>query len=261
MNTTSNSTLYGDVVLVTGARGGIGRAICLALKAAGTSVVGCGTGAAPADLDVDAWFQHDATSADDWNRIVRDVRTRFGRLDCLVNNAGMSLLQRFADTSLDQWRRVLSVNVESVVLGMQATLPLLRESGHRRTGGASVVNISSITSLRGSVFGAAYSASKGAMTLLTKSVAKEFAALGYPVRVNSVHPGVVETHMTDVVLARYVELDLGSAEEQRVAFHTMHPLGRMAQPEEVAGGVVFLCSPAASFMTGSELVIDGGYTA
>lgn len=261
MSAALSSTLDGDVVLVTGGRGGIGRAICIALKAAGASVIGCGTGGAPADLDVEAWFQHDATSAEDWNRVVTEVRARFGRLDCLVNNAGISLLQRFSDTSLEQWRRVLSVNVESALLGMQASLPLLQESGYQRAGGASVVNISSITSLRGSVFGAAYSASKGALTLLTKSVAKEFAALGYPIRVNSVHPGVVETPMTDVVLARYVELELGSAEEQRRVFHTMHPLGRMALAREIAGGVVFLCSPAAGFMTGSELVIDGGYTA
>jgi len=261
MSTVSGSSLDGVVVLLRGGRGGIGRAICAAVKAAGASVVGCGTGEASGDLIIDAWFQHDATSADDWQRIVREVRARFGRLDCLVNNAGMSLLQRFSDTSLDQWRRVLSVNVESAVLGMQASLPLLQESGRRRDGGASIVNISSITSLRGSVFGAAYSASKGALTLLTKSVAKEFAALGYPIRVNSIHPGVVETHMTDVVLSRYVELQIGSAEEQREAFNTMHPLGRMAQPGEIAGGVVFLCSPAASFMTGSELVVDGGYTA
>lgn len=255
-------SLDGDIALVTGARGGIGRAVCAALRAAGVRVVATGISSnAPPDLTVEAWLTHDVTSPDDWARVVGDVHRRFGRLDCLINNAGTSCLERFADTSLEQWRRVFSVNVESAVLGMQAFLPLLNESGHKRVGGAAVVNVSSIAGLRGGAWGAAYCASKGAMTLLSKSVAKEFAALKYPIRVNSVHPGVVETRMTDVVLAKYVELGIASMDAQRAAFDAMHPLGRIAKPEEIAGGVVFLCSSAASFMTGSELVIDGGLTA
>src|SRR5690606_30136172 len=107
-----------------------------------------------------------------------------------------------------------------------------------------------------------YAASKAALTLLSKSAAKEFATLGYPIRVNSVHPGAVQTAMTDAILVRYVEQGLArSIEEQRAAWTALTPLRRMAQPEEIAGAVVYLCSSAASFVTGAELVVDGGATA
>jgi NAD(P)-dependent dehydrogenase (short-subunit alcohol dehydrogenase family) len=202
------------------------------------------------------------TSADDWARVVDDVRKRFGRLDCLINNAGIALVERMAETSLEQWRRVLSVNVESVLLGLQASLPLLRSSGKDRVGGSAVVNVSSTGGLRGVAFSAAYCASKGAVTLLSKSVAKEFASLKYPIRVNSIHPSSVETGMTDAIMARYVAAGLAtSIQDLQAAGNASRPLGRMARTQEIAGGIVFLCSPAASFMTGAELVIDGGVTA
>lgn len=259
MSTVLSRTLDGDVALVTGACGGIGGAICAALSEAGARVVATGTSVPPKDLNVDAWWKHDVTSTGDWRRLVDEIRRKFGRLDCLVNSAGVSLVQSIADTSIDQWRRVMSVNVESVLIGLKTSLPLLCESGKDRTGGSSVVNISSAAGLRGVAFNAAYCASKGAVTLLSKSAAKEFAALGYPIRVNSIHPGSVDTRMMDSILARYVELGRAvSMEEQKVAFTSRNPLGRMARPAEIAGGVVFLCSDAASFMTGSELVIDGG---
>lgn len=259
MSTVLNRALTGAVALVTGARGGIGRAICAALGEAGARVVATGTGDGPKDLSVDAWLQHDVTSVDDWTYVVDEVRKQFGSLDCLINNAGIAIVERIADMSIDQWRRVMSVNVEGVLLGLQLSLPLLRESGNNRRGGSAVVNISSVAGLRGVAFNAPYCASKAALTLLSKSAAKEFAALGYPIRVNSIHPGFVETRMMDSMLARYVELGLAtSMEAQKAAFDANRPLGRTARPEEIAGGAVFLCSPAASFMTGSELVIDGG---
>jgi NAD(P)-dependent dehydrogenase (short-subunit alcohol dehydrogenase family) len=255
-------SLQGAVVLVTGANGGIGRAACAGLRAAGARVVGTDVGDAPGELGVDAWCPLDVTSPQDWQRVVSSIRDRFGRLDCLVNNAGISLVERIADTSLEQWRRVSSVNVESVLLGLQATLPLLCESGKQRPGGSSVVNVSSAAGLRGVAFNAAYCASKAAVTLLTKSAAKEFAALRYPIRVNSLHPGSVDTPMMDSIYARYVEVGMSpSVEAAKSAANAARPLGRMARPEDIAGGIVFLCSPAASFMTGSELVIDGGVTA
>lgn len=251
--------LEGAVALVTGARGGIGRAICHGLVEAGAHVVATGTGEAPHDLSMDAWFRHDVTSADDWAAVVRGVERRFNRLDCLINSAGVTMVERIANISIEQWRRVLSVNVESVLLGLQGSLPLLKQSGFSRRGGASVVNVSSVAGLRGVAFNAAYCASKAAVTLLSKSAAREFAALKYPIRVNSIHPGNVESRMMDAVFTRYVELGLArSVHAQKAASDANRPLGRQAQPEEIAAGVLFLCSPAASFMTGSELVIDGG---
>jgi NAD(P)-dependent dehydrogenase (short-subunit alcohol dehydrogenase family) len=262
MSVESHPALKGAVALVTGASGGIGRAVCAALSAAGARVVATDLGEAPQELRVDAWWKHDVTSAHDWTRVVDEIRSQFGRLDCLINNAGISLVERIADTSLEQWRKLMSVNVEGVLLGLQASLPLLRASGSDRAGGSSVVNVSSAAGLRGVAFNVAYCASKGAVTLLTKSAAKEFAELRYPIRVNSIHPGAVETDMMDSIVARYVELGSStSIEETRAAFMARNPLGRMARPKEIAGGVVFLCSPTASFMTGSELVIDGGVTA
>lgn len=262
MSAMVNQALNGAVALVTGARGGIGRAICEALGEAGARVVATGTGEAPADLAVDVWLRHDVTSEEDWTRVVTDVGGQFGHLDCLVNNAAIPMIRSITDTSLQQWRRVMSVNVESIFLGLQALLPLLREGGKNRAGGSSVVNVSSVAGLRSGLFSAAYSSSKAAVTVLSKSAAREFAALGYPIRVNSIHPGVIETRMLNSVLDGYVEVGLATTrEEQMAAFRSMTPLRRIGRPEEIAGGVLFLCSAAASFMTGSELVIDGGVIA
>jgi NAD(P)-dependent dehydrogenase (short-subunit alcohol dehydrogenase family) len=264
MATAWSQDLSGVVALVTGARGGLGRAISTALRQAGARVVASGRGPAPEDLDADAWVQLDVTSSDDWQRVASTLRASFGRLDCLINNAGVPFVERIADCSLDQWRRVFSVNVESVLLGLQALLPLLRDSGRDRNGGSSVISISSIASLRASALAAAYCSSKSALTALSKSAAREFAALGYPIRVNTVHPGIVDTPMTDAVLARYVNGGFAetpiSVEQQRAVFNSIVPIGRIAQPAEIAGAVVFLASSAATYVTGSELVVDGGYT-
>ena len=163
----------------------------------------------PSSVETDTWLPHDVTSMDAWRRVIGDIRDRFGRLDCLVNDAGISLSESIVNTSLDQWRRVLSVTLESVFLSMKAALPLLLESGRSRPGGASVVNVSSTSGLRGSPFSAAYGASKAAVSLLTKTAAKEFGALGYPIRVNSVHPGAVETPMLQTIMRS--EVDAGFA--------------------------------------------------
>lgn len=254
--------MMGQIVLVTGAAGGIGQACCQALAAAGATVVATDIGPAR-DSDVASlWLTHDVTSPEAWQNVLRQIADRYGHLDALVNNAGISLIERLEKTSIEQWRRVFQINVESVVLGMQASLPLLRASGATRAGGASVVNISSVAALRGVAFNAAYSASKAAVTLLTKSAAKEYATLGYPVRVNSVHPSAIDTPMMDGILTRYVEEGFArTKEEQRAMWTTMSPLKRLGRAEEIAGGVVYLCSSAASFVTGSELVIDGAVTA
>ena len=247
--------LNGDVFLVTGAAGGIGRAIMAALTAAGGSVIGT-------DLHREGEIlAHDVTSEADWGRIAAHVAERHGRLAGLVNNAGYALTESIEATSLEAWRRVQSINVESMLLGLHAMLPLLRKGAEGRTGGASVVNFSSVGGLRGAAYNAAYCASKAAVGMLSKCAAIEFAALKYGIRVNSVHPGGIETPMMGSILQRYVTLGaMRSEEAARAAVNARHPLGRLGKPEEIAGGVVYLCSPAAAFVTGSELVIDGGFT-
>src|SRR5262249_28467055 len=121
-----SEALSGAVALVTGARGGIGRALCAALSRSGARTVGTGTGGARVNLRLDGWWQLDVTSADDWSRVVRGIDREFGRLDCLINNAGIAFNASIAETSLRDWQRVMSVNVGSILLGLQATLPLLR---------------------------------------------------------------------------------------------------------------------------------------
>lgn len=250
------------VVLVTGAAGAIGQAACRKLSEAGASVVGSDLDAAPDNFAAQSWVRHDVTSEADWRSSVEFIRAKFGRLDCLVNSAGICPINRISDIAVEQWRRVASVNVESILLGIQACLPLLRESGADRTGGSSIVNLSSAAGLKGVPFAAAYCASKGAVTLLTKAAAKEFAALKYPIRVNSVHPGSVQSPMMDKQYALFVNTGwVSTVEEARRKTAEAHPMGRLARPEEVADGIVYLCSSASSFMTGAEFVIDGGFTA
>lgn len=249
------------VALVTGATGGIGREIVKAMKAANATVIATDLAADGDDGGADHYFRQDVTSADDWAMLADFVEKTYGRLDALVNNAGISIVTKIEDTPLSEWHRVNAVNVDSVIIGVQTLLPMLRQGGKARRGGASVVNFSSVGGLRGAAFNAAYCTSKAAVKMLSKCMGAEFAALGYNIRVNSVHPGGIETPMLDSIFERYVELGAGSDIETIVAgMKARHPIGRLGRPDEMSGGIVFLCSEAASFMTCDELVIDGGYT-
>lgn len=249
------------VAVVTGAAGGIGRELVKALKAANAIVVA--TDLAPeAQIEgADHYLKHDVTSEADWRAVAALVQEKYGRLDALVNNAGYSIVTKFEDTPLSDFHRVNAINVDSVIIGTQILLPLLREGGKARKSGASVVNFSSVGGLRGAAFNAAYCTSKAAVKMLSKCLGAEFAALGYNIRVNSVHPGGIDTNMLNSIMDRYVEL--GAVASREVALQGIvanHPIGRMGRPEEMGGGVVYLCSDAASFVTCAEFVMDGGFS-
>lgn len=252
-------TLEGAIALVTGAGGGIGRATVEALLAAGAEVIATDI-KAPSSGTLK--LAQDVTDEAGWANLAGLIRERWGRLDCLVNNAGVAAVSTIEDNDLGAWRQLMSVNVDSLLLSCKAMLPLLRESGKTRPGGASVVNLSSVGGLGGAPFMAAYCTSKGAVRLFSKSAALEFAALKYNIRVNSVHPGGIETAMMEGIVDAYVGLGVApDRETARAGVDAQHPLGRWGKPEEIASGIAYLCSTESSFMTGSELVIDGGFTA
>ncbi len=250
------------IALVTGANGGIGRELCKAMKAAHATVIATDLGAEAAEgLDCDAYFQHNVTSEADWKKLADYVAEKHGRLDALVNNAGISIVGKMEDTPLAEWHRVNAVNVDSVIIGTQVMLPLLKEGGKARAGGASIINFSSVGGLRGSAFNAAYCTSKAAVKMLTKCQGAEYAALGYNIRANSVHPGGVHTDMMRGIIDRYVELGaVPDFQTSLTGLNQRHPIGRMGRPDEMGGIVVFLASEAASFATCDEFAIDGGFS-
>lgn len=186
----------------------------------------------------------DVTSEADWEGAIGAVMEAFGALDVLVNNAGIYNRAPVADTTLEEWERVMDVNSTGVFLGTKHAIPAMR-----RSGGGSIVNMSSVAGLVGSRTQTVYNASKGAVRLLTKSTAVQYAADG--IRANSVHPGVIETDMIQEVIR---------TEEERATRMSLTPIGRFGTAEDVANGVLFLASDEASYVTGAELVIDGGLT-
>lgn len=190
-------------------------------------------------------LEQDVTIADRWTQVVAEAEQRFGRLDILVNNAGILILKRVDETTDEEWDLTHSINAKAVFLGTRAAVPAMQ-----RSGGGSIINISSIYGVVGAPSAAAYQASKGAVRLLTKASAVDLAKYG--IRVNSVHPGVIETPMTTELLA--------TPESTRAVLSTTI-LDRPGKPEEVSNVVLFLASDEASFVTGAEYLEDGGYTA
>lgn len=231
------------VALVTGAGGGIGRAIVERLASEGALVVA--TDIRPTEPLGALSLVHDVASESAWSEIVDVIGHRFGRLDILVNNAGRTDFGVIEGTSLEEFNEVVSASQTSVFLGMKACGPLLKASGR-----GSVINMSSILGTTGGLGGSpAYSAAKGAVRTLTKSTAIRWATKG--VRVNSLHPGFTDTPMLEHAAQTGV-LD-------RMLDAT--PMGRLGHPSEIAAAVAFLASDDASFMTGEELHVDGGFTA
>lgn len=252
--------LKDTVALVTGATGNIGVAICEALGREGVTVIATDIMDKPPVPVGAAYRKLDVGSEQDWQETIAKVRSDHGRLDILVNNAGIALMDRLQDTTLDNWRRSQTVNVEGVFLGLKHAADLMCESGSLRRGGASIVNLASGAADKPASFSAAYCSSKAAVRMLTRVAAVEFAQLGYPIRVNSVHPGVVRSKMFDAIVERYSVLSGGTpVEDLHAAIRAGHPMGRYVEPDEVADIVVHLASSAARFVHGDAAHIDGGY--
>src|SRR6266852_433191 len=188
--------------------------------------------------------------------------TLFRSLDILVNNAGIFLGKDLMDATREDWSRLVAINMTGVWLGTKVCATALAESGKSSRHGSAIVNLASVAGLVGSQLDPLYSLSKGGVTLFTKSTALEFGRKGYRIRVNSIHPGVIDTDMGQQTFAmRAQALGTNDTTATRKTSLAMHPIGRLGEAEDIAKGIVFLASDDAGFMTGSGLVVDGGYTA
>ena len=263
--------LDGKVALISGAARGIGAATTRLMAEAGAKVAiadvlderGRETAQAIAGAGEAAIYLHlDVTREEDWRAAIAATVARFGGLDILVNNAGLFLGKGIEEVSLEEWHRLCAVNLTGVFLGTKLALPALRERGRESRHGSAIVNLASVAGLVGSQLDPLYSMTKGGVTLFTKSAALEFARKGYRVRVNSIHPGVIQTDMGDqTFVSRARNLGTNDVEIARRQVIERLPIGRMGTPTDIAKGIVFLASDDAAFMTGAGLVIDGGITA
>jgi 3alpha(or 20beta)-hydroxysteroid dehydrogenase len=240
------SGLQGKIVIVTGGSGGLGAATAACMVKGGASVVLTGRDAEEGEkaaAEVGGVFlRHDVTSEDDWRAVVDATVDRYGRLDGLVNNAGIDSWSLLENETLEKFERVMKVNLTGVFLGLKAVVAPMRAAG-----GGSIVNIGSATALTGHPMTAGYGVSKWAARGLTKAAAVELGR--YRIRVNSVHPGLMYTPMT---AARGVKTGEGNFPPA--------PLGRVGLPSEVGEAVSFLISDAAAYTTGADIAVDGGWT-
>ena len=244
----------GKVAFITGAGSGMGRAHALRLAAEGAMVAitdrdenGLSEtliGLKARGAEATSWL-HDVTDEAAWQRVVDEACTRLGRIDVLVNNAGIALSKSVLDTTVEEWDRVMAVNTRGVFLGVRTVGARMRDQG-----GGSIINISSVFGIVGGAKAAAYCASKGAVRLLTKAAAADLAELN--IRVNSVHPGLIDTPMLDGLL---------QDDEVRRRMLGLQLQRRAADPDEVSSVVLFLACDDSSFVTGSEIVVDGGWSA
>ncbi len=251
------SRVQDKVALVTGGASGIGFATCELLAAEGARVVVGDVDRAAGERAVAAiglsasFHVLDVTREDQWIAVTDAIVRDLGRLDIVVNNAGVVLMKSIEETTLEDWRNLMAVNLDGVFLGCKHAVRVMKERG-----GGAIVNMSSIAGMIGHVSLAAYCASKGGVRVLTKSVALHCARRGYGIRCNSVHPSFADTPMLDGMIA--IGRDPAKMRESLTA---AAPLGRLAQPEEIARMILFLASDEAAFTTGAEFVIDGGMTA
>ena len=255
----------GKVALVTGGASGIGAGCSETLAREGAVVVITDVQDAKGAEEVAAikkaggkarYLHHDVTSEDEWVGVVADIEKSEGRLDVLVNNAGIGVAcPSITMMKLEDWRRQQAVNVEGVFLGIKHSLPLMRKSGK----GGSIINMSSVAGLRGSPVLAAYSATKGAVRLFSKAVALECTGAKDGIRVNSMHPGIIETPIW-LQIAGFGQPGTNAPPDLDAMSANAVPLGVKGVPQDIANGVLWLASDESRYVTGMEMVIDGGLT-
>lgn len=259
----------GKVALISGAARGIGAESAKRLAKAGAAVVltdlleaqGRETAAAiQADGGQALFLRHDVTIEAEWQAVVGKTVETFGGLNVLVNNAGIYMQRNIDEMTLEEWRRLSAVNLDGVFLGTKHGARAMRETAAKSGVWGSIVNLSSVAGLVGSPFVTAYNMSKGGVRLFTKGAALEYAALGWQIRVNSVHPGLIRTDMGGQVFDKFRATGTPEADVLPTAT-AMHPIGRLGEAMDVAKAILFLASEDSAFMTGSELVVDGGITA
>ena len=269
MNSLEKFSLEGKVALVTGAGRGLGAIIAETLAGAGASIMltdidgeGCeaqaqrlqGQGGGVSSM------QQDVTEENRWIEVIDKTIDEFGGYDILVNNAGIEDIGLFENTSLEDFQKTMDINANGTFLGIKHSIRAMKP-GARAGNGGSIINLSSVAGMIGFTGLGAYCGAKGAVRLMTKSAAKECGDLGYDIRVNSIHPGVILTEMGNNLLKGYVRLDLtDNMETSEEMFAARHPLG-LGNPENVADLALFLASPASRWTTGSEHIVDGGLIA
>ncbi|MDY7044573.1 MULTISPECIES: SDR family NAD(P)-dependent oxidoreductase [unclassified Virgibacillus] len=246
--------LENKVAIITGGGTGIGKKTALLFANEGAKLVITDINEESGRKTVDEikalgsegiFIKHDVSNEEDWKQVINETINHFSTIDVLFNNAGIYIIKPLVETELEEWNRLMSINVTGVFLGMKHAVPVMAK---QKSG--SVINASSVAGLNGAPGHVLYGASKGAVRIMTKDIAMEYANTG--VRVNSIHPGYIETAM-----ANYATEQTGHSKEE---LDKTYPLGRMGKPEEVAKMVLFLASDDASFSTGAEFVIDGGAT-
>ena len=252
------------LALITGAASGIGAQTAKLFAEAGADVamvdINEQDGVALArDIVAEGGRAHfyklDVTREENWSSVMATVAAELGTLDVLVNGAGIECVKLIDDLTLEDWHRVSRINLDGVFLGTKYGIRAM-------TGGGSIINISSVAGLIGSPGQSAYNMTKGGVLLFSKSAALECGRLGNGVRINTIHPGVIDTPMLSETLPDWTAVGYGETDDKTMeAVLAMHPIGRIGQAIEVAKGILFLASDDSSFMTGSAMVIDGGFTA
>ncbi|NKB98529.1 MAG: glucose 1-dehydrogenase [Pseudomonadales bacterium] len=258
------SRVQDKIAIITGGSSGIGRGCAIRLAEEGAKVavtdIDEEMGAQTVDAIVAAggtamFLHHDVTQEGDWNTVVDHVVNTWGGLHILVNNAGIGIGGSILELSLADWQRQQAINLDGVFLGVRTAIPPMIESGY-----GSIVNMSSVAGLKGAATLSAYNATKGGVRLFTKGVALECANSRWPIRVNSVHPGIIDTPIWTKVNPDIFEAGENAVDIDQMAL-TGVPTGEVGYPSDIANGVLFLASEESRYITGTELVIDGGVSA